>query len=295
MRHRFFIVLNPSAGVPRQRFFAEVLARLNARGAVSTVIEPREQSEAAAAVRAACASHDVIVAAGGDGTIRQAAAAAGCSQIPLGLIPLGTGNVVAREIGLQRTAKAVADTLIDGPIRTVHGARANGEPFYLMAGAGFDGRVVGCLNQSLKRTLGRAAFGPAMMSAWRQPIDRLQVTIDGQHHTANWMIVANARHYGGSFVLAPDASIFEAGLKVILIRAETRRDLAWQIMRIARGSFGHADCPAVRVLDAHRVIVTCADPSSPLQIPVQVDGDKFGTLPLDIDANGPQLRLIVPR
>ncbi len=99
MRRSFFIVLNPSAGVPRRRFFADVIAGLAARGASATVVEHGDPATAAAAVRAALGRHDAIVAAGGDGTARQVAASIGDAEMPMGLIPLGTGNVLAREIG----------------------------------------------------------------------------------------------------------------------------------------------------------------------------------------------------
>lgn len=294
MRQRYCIILNPSAGVPRKRFLTDVLARLAVRGAVTTVVEPRNRSEAAIAVKEACSTHDVIVAAGGDGTVRHAAMALGAAGIPLGLIPLGTGNVLAREIGLRRDAVSVADALVDGDVRLVQGATANGEPFYLMVGAGFDGRVIGCLNQAFKRRLARAAYAPAMVRALMHPVDRLQVTIDGVSHTANWVIAANARHYGGGFILAPGASIFEPGLKVILIKAGTRAALVTQLLRLATGSLGKELHQAVTVIDGLKIKVEgVVDQRG--AVFGQVDGDGFGALPLEIDAAGPQLRLIVPR
>ncbi len=293
MRRRPFIVLNPSAGVPRRRFFAAVLARLTERGADATVVAPKDCDGAAALVRAACSSHDLIVAAGGDGTIRHAAAAMDGSDVPLGIIPLGTGNVFAREIGLRRDPIQVADTLVDGEIKTVRGAHANGEPFYLMAGVGFDARVIKALKQPLKRLLGRAAYAPAMLEVLQQPLDRLDVLINQQLHHANWVIVANARHYGGSFVVTPEASIFKPGLKIVLICAENRGDLIRQLLKLARGTLVQKNNPAVRVFDGDEVIVANALADGPPMF-VQVDGDAFGSLPLRIDANGPQLRLIVP-
>ena len=70
--------------------------------------------------------------------------------MPLGIIPVGTGNVLAHEIGLARTADAIARMLLEGPVAKVACAQANGEPFLLMVGAGFDARVVAALDQRLK-------------------------------------------------------------------------------------------------------------------------------------------------
>ena len=290
MRRRFYIILNPTAGVPRYRFFAKVLDGLAGRGAVATVVEHVDPVAAAAAVRAAVASHDVIVAAGGDGTVRQVAGIVGDFDIPIGVIPLGTGNVLAREIGLQLSPPAVVDTLLDGPVATVHGARANSEAFFLMAGIGFDGRTVAALDMRLKRRLGRAAYTHAVVQAWRAPVDELEVEIDGRPYAANWLIVTNARHYGGSFMLTPRGSIFTPGLEAIVIRAHSRRVLLAQMLRLAQGRLTADDNRNVTAVPARSVRVTSAK-----AVPVQLDGDRFGATPLTIDAGGPQLRLIVPR
>jgi diacylglycerol kinase (ATP) len=246
-------------------------------------------------VREACGAHDVIVAAGGDGTIRRAATAIGSSGLPLGLLPMGTGNVFAREIGLRRDPVQIADTILDGATKAVHGAYANGEPFYLMAGAGFDARVIRSLNQPLKRIVGRAAYAPAILGSLQQPVECLDITIDGRRHEANWAIVANARHYGGGFVIAPEASLFHPGLEIILISAQSRSALVGQLLKIAAGKLVQSANTAVKVLKGSHIVIERRKPHhSGAAVPIQVDGDAFGTLPLRIDANGPQLRLIVP-
>lgn len=292
-RRRPFIVFNPTAGIPRERFFAAVIARLKHRGAIATVVEPAHSKEVAALVQSACGSHDMIVAAGGDGTIRQAAASMDFSGVPLGIIPLGTGNVFAREIGLRRDSVHVADTLLDGEVTSVRGAYANGEPFYLMAGVGFDARVIDALNLPLKRILGRAAYAPAMLRVLRQPLEWLDVMIDRQLYRANWAIIANARHYGGNFIVAPEASIFKSGLKIVLVSAANRPSLMWQLSKLARSAMVQPNNLAVRVIDGTEITVVRSTSGS-RPVPVQVDGDAFGSLPLHIDANGPQLRLILP-
>lgn len=289
MRRSFFIVLNPSAGVPRRRFFADVIAGLAANGASATVVEHGDPVTAAATVRTALGRHDAIVAAGGDGTVRLVAASIGDAEVPMGLIPLGTGNVLAREIDLPRQAADVVETLLHGEIRTVQGALANGKPFYLMAGIGFDGRTVATLEQRLKRRLGRAAYAHAVLNAFSAPLDELVVNVDGRPYSANWVIVANARHYGGSFILAPRASIFTPGLEAILVRASSRAALLAQLLRLARGRLTAADNRHVTALPAQTLVVTSLKP-----VPVQLDGDRFNTTPIEIDALGPQVRLIVP-
>lgn len=289
MRRRLFIVRNRFAGVPRQRFFDAVVDRLRSAGAEVHLAQQDDPDAAIEGVRAAIATSDAIVAAGGDGTVRLVAGAVGRAPVPVGLIPLGTGNVLAREIGLARTPDAVARTLLEGRVEIVHGGTANGAPFYLMAGAGFDGRTVSHLDYRLKRVLGRAAYADAVIRAWKAPVDVLDVEVDGQPYRANWVIVTNARHYGGSFVLSPRRSIFAPGLEAILIRAPGRLKLASQMLRLAHGSIATSGNASVTAVPATRVTVR-----SHVPVPTQLDGDGFGTTPLAIDADGPQLRLIVP-
>jgi len=288
MRRRIFIVVNPTAGSPRRELLAAVLGHLRAAGADITLIEPDQAALASDLVGNACADHDVIVAAGGDGTVRQVAAAISGSGRPLGLIPLGTGNVLAREIGLGSDPQGIADTLIHGRITEVEGGIVNRQPFYLMVGVGFDGRAVDLLDQHRKRRLGRAAYaGPLLRSWWRAP-DEFAVTIDGHGHSANWLIVTNVQHYAGNFVLTRATSIFKPGLKGILIRAATRADLALRVWALARGGLTTASSPAVQVLDFETMHIAAAN------VPVQVDGDRFGCTPLTITDGGSRLRLLVP-
>jgi diacylglycerol kinase (ATP) len=296
MRKRLFIITNPTAGIPRHRFFVAVLERLKAYGVVVTVIASLTREDAPTVMSAACRTNDAIVAAGGDGTFRQAAAVLaglGIGDMPIGLIPLGTGNVLAHELGLRRTADAVADMLIFGTERIVYGALANDEPFYLMAGVGFDGHVIATLSQRLKRLTGQAAYAPAVLSVLQRPVDDLAIEIDGAHHTANWLIAANGRYYGGRFVAAPTASIFSPGLKAVLVRAANRRQLVMRLVQLGSGQAGV--CEGVDIVDARRIVVTSGKAVARQSVACQIDGDGFGTTPLVIDANGPQVRVIVPR
>lgn len=289
MRRRFYIVLNPTAGVPRRGFLTAVVDGLAARGATATVVEHADATLVGGAVRSAIGHYDAIVAAGGDGTIRQVAAALGNADVPLGIVPLGTGNVFAREIGLARNPAAVVQTLLDGAEVDIRGARANGAPFYLMAGVGFDARTVAALDQGWKRRIGRAAYGQAVLRAWQAPADELVVEIDDTTFAANWLIVTNARHYGGSFVLSPRRSIFTSGLEAVLIRAADRQRLFEQLVRLALGRLTTDDNSHVTTVPAKRLRIRSSS-----AVPVQIDGDKYATTPLTIDADGPQLRLIVP-
>ena len=189
-------------------------------------------------VREAVASgrYDAILAAGGDGTIRQVAASLIGTAPPLGIVPMGTGNVLAHEIGVAAEARAIADMLLHGPVIDAACARANDEPFLLMAGAGFDGRVIAALDHRLKSQVGKAAYAGPMLGALARPVDTLTVTIDGTTHEASWAVISNVRRYGGSFVMARRTGIEVRGLQAILFKAKNRTVLVGQLMALAMGT-----------------------------------------------------------
>jgi diacylglycerol kinase (ATP) len=293
MRRRFFLVENPGAGLAGSPLVEDVVRLLGKAGASVTHNRFPDIPAARLAVRKAAdsGSYDAIVAAGGDGTIRHAAASLIGTDVALGIIPVGTGNVLAHEIALARTPPAIASMLLKGPVAKVACAEVNGEPFLLMVGAGFDARVVGALDQRLKSRLGKAAYAGPLLGAIIRPVDTLLVTVDGRRHVATWAVIANARHYGGRFVLAPRTGILERGLEAILFKTRSRAVLFSQLMSLAAGRLEPraAHGGDIEMLACSRVTVAARHP-----VPVQIDGDAFGTTPIEVDAGTCEVRLIVP-
>jgi YegS/Rv2252/BmrU family lipid kinase len=293
MRRRFHLIFNPGAGVIGSPLLEATVRALQRAGAAITRSTPVDFHGVRRDARAAAQSGgcDAIIAAGGDGTIRHVAAALLDQPIPLGIIPVGTANVLAQEIGLAATANAVAPMLLEGPIVKVATARANDEPFLLMAGAGFDARVVAALDQRLKSRLGRAAYAGPLLGAFIRDMDTLTLTIDGRRHEASWAVITNARHYGGRFVLTPRTGIHERGLEAILFKARSRADLLAQLMSLALGRlYAHAAKGGnVEMLPCSRVSISAHHP-----VPTQIDGDVAGTTPLEVEAGAEELQLIVP-
>jgi diacylglycerol kinase family enzyme len=292
MRRRFFLVENPGAGVAGSPLVEDVVRLLGSGGASVTRSGGADIASNRLAVRKAAESggYDAIVAAGGDGTIRQVATTLIGRDTPLGIIPVGTGNVLAHEIGLARTPAAIAGMLLEGPVAKIACAQANGEPFLLMVGAGFDARVVGALDQRLKSRVGKAAYAGPLIGAIIRPVDTLIVTVDGRRHVATWAVIANARHYGGHFVLAPRAGILERGLEAILFKTRNRAVLLGQLMTLAAGPLEpRAHDGDIAMLPCSHATITARRP-----VPVQIDGDAFGTTPVEVDAGTCEVRLIVP-
>ncbi len=293
MRQRFALVFNDTAGTIRPLLLDRVLTVLRDAGAEVVPVEANSAADASSKVRALALEGrvDGVIAAGGDGTVRAVAIGLADTALPVGYIPLGTGNVLKYEMGLGSRPEVIAATLLHGEILQARCGLVNGAPFFLMAGAGFDAGVVAGLAQPVKRLMGRAAYTfPATQAFLGRP-PRFQVEADGDSYESSWVIVSNAMHYGGSFVLTRDTQLGEDGLVAVIVTGNTRRAMLSAGLALAAGRLGDAvRCPkGVIVRPVQRLHITAREP-----VHVQVDGDEAGTSPAEILASGPQVRFIVP-
>jgi diacylglycerol kinase (ATP) len=288
MRKNFLVLINPTAGAAGNRLLPAVLAALRKAGAHVTAVYPSTASETRRLACEGCRTnnYDAIVAAGGDGTVRQVAAGVLGMNTPIGVIPTGTGNVLANEAGFKATTKFTLRTLLTGDVEEFHGGIVNDEPFFLMVGAGFDGRIVGALNRAIQHRVGKVAYTYPLLRALSAPLDDLRVVIDGVDYKTNWIVVSKARHYGGAFVLAPQTTIFTPGLWAILFNATTRYGLVSQLFALATGRL--AGQKNVTMLPCAHVRVEASRPT-----PTQIDGDVLGITPLQIRSSNQKVALIV--
>ena len=293
MRKSFALVFNARAGLARPRLLDGVLAGLKSAGAEVFQLPARSAAEASQRVAelARSGGADAVIAAGGDGTFRAVATGAAGTQLPVGFIPLGTGNILAFETGIPQKARDLADGLRNNPVLPVQGGLVNGAPFFLMVGAGFDAAIVNGLNYKTKRLLARAAYTLPVMKTLARGPQPFEVDVDGRTFEASWVIVTRVSHYGGSFVLTRDTQLGADPMIAILFNAKSRTALLAASTALALGRLVRAETrphgvtvmPAQRVQIGHRV-----------SVPIQVDGDEAGTSPADVSASGPIVRVIVP-
>lgn len=289
-RRTVHIILNPIAGARHRGLLHKVIARLEAAGAQVSVQETQRAGHGVELARDAAKTSgaDVIVAAGGDGTINEVARGLLGREIPLGIIPLGTANVLAVELGLGARAARVADTLLEGSAHLAGTGLVDGRLFLLMVGAGFDGAVVHGIDPRLKRLSGKGAFVWAGLKTWAGgPGRRIELKVDGRREMAAWVIITNARHYAGPYVLAPQTDISQPGLYALLFRRGGRWAFVRYLAALVLGRVGHlAD---VDVMPARRVELI-----APEDVPVEVDGDAHGYAPKTVERGVQYLRLVVP-
>jgi YegS/Rv2252/BmrU family lipid kinase len=291
---RILVVFNPAAGRNRRPRLEAVVVALKARGCAVTVRETKAPGHATTIAREtsrtsdAANAVDVIAVAGGDGTINEVVNGLAGSTVALGVIPLGTANVLADEIGLKREPDDVARVLAEGPVRPISVGVANGRRFVMMAGAGFDASVVDQVSLSLKRRLGPFAYvWQTFKHAFTDRFAECEVTVDGVAYKTVSAVVCNGRHYGGPFVAAPAAALTDGLLHVILLKGRGWLSVARYSIALLLGRLGKlAD---VEFVPGHEVTVRgLAD------LPVQADGDIITRLPAKFGVDPQPIGLVWP-
>ncbi len=292
-RRNILVIYNPIAGRRHKGFFADVLDALVTHGCSLTI---RETGWAGHAVdlagTASGEDHDAIVVAGGDGTINEVINGLGPTAPPVGIIPLGTANVLAREIGLRHRAADVAATIRDGHVLWAHLGEAASDDgrrvFVLMLGAGFDARVVAGVGKRLKRALGKFAY------VWRSVVEivryrdaRYRVIVDGSAWQGSSVVVANGRFYGGPYIVCPAASLAAPRLDICVFRRAGRWAAISYATSLVLGRMG-------RRRDVTHLQGTDVRIEGPAHEPVQADGDIVAHLPVTVTLSERRLPLIVP-
>jgi diacylglycerol kinase (ATP) len=288
---RLLVIYNPAAGRGSARRLRRFLDRL-ARLAVPVVLrETARRGDAEAFARAADAGEfDAVVVAGGDGTINEVVNGLAAADLPLAILPLGTANVLANEIGLPRDPEELAVIASTGParpIRTGEVIRDSGaRRFVMMAGIGFDASVVAGLDPGLKRRFGKLAYVAEIIAQLARYRDcRYDVICTGEEISAAAAVVANGRYYAGRFVLAPQAQLETPTLELVLFLRSGRLAVLGYLLALAFGRVHRL--PDVRILRAASLSV-----ASPAGAPVHADGDIVATVPVTIALTARPLRLI---
>lgn len=233
---------------------------------------------------------DLVVVCGGDGTINEAALALAGSSVPLGILPGGTANVLARELGIPRSLPSAAKVLVSGVEIAISVGRANERRFLMMAGFGFDAMVLTGFNPFLKRHLGRLAYAARCAEEFvrLQPPDIDVITDEGVVR-ASMVIAANIRLYGGDFVLAPEADPTDGLLDLVIFRGKGRLDYTRYLAGALAQRLG--SFTDVTMLRTPSVVIRSA--GSP--VPGHVDGDTVLETPVTLTVEPRALKVLVPQ
>ncbi len=303
------LVVNPVAGQRRHGLVNGVVAHLRRNGATVDVVETAAPGDARrAAERCDGRRYGILAIAGGDGTVNEAVNGlvdrGGAAPAPLlAIVPLGTANVLAHELGLGFSAAAVARTILAGQAVPLHPGevRPDADPdglprrFTLMAGAGFDAWVVAGVSPALKRRWGKLAYvWRSLVETWRYRPARYAVEVDGARYVAASVVVTHARHYAGPWVIAPAAALDSDSLEVCLFERWGRLSVLRFGLALLAGRLPRID--GFRIVTGRSIHISLLDAEreQPRRRPVQVDGDPALSLPLSIGLSPGTVRLLRP-
>jgi diacylglycerol kinase (ATP) len=294
---RTCVIFNPAAKGNKARRFRRHLDEIAAE---STLKQTSAAGDARIlAAQAVREGFEVVVAAGGDGTLNEVlngiADADGFERTRLGVLPLGTVNVFARELAIPRrfekawrAIRAGRETTIDLPMVDYFANRGPvRRAFAQLAGAGLDARAIELLNWPLKKKIGPLAYVVAGLHALIQPQSQITVIAGDRTVTGELVLIGNGRLYGGEFRVFPEADLRDGALEVCVFP----RVNWWLLARCGPGLLLRRRLPPSATVNFRAASVTL---KSPVAAPLEVDGEFAGHLPATFSIARSRLRVIVP-
>lgn len=284
------IMANPTSGGYNERLLKKVKAYLEKAGKTVQLKLTRHAGEIGETCSDPSLCVETFVVAGGDGSINEALTGFQENPIPpkLAVIPFGTANVLALELGLPRRSRAIANLILRQKTKPLHFGLANGRPFVLMASAGFDAEVVHGVPLDLKRRLGKLAYvlTALRIGFWRKTTPLSISLDDAPPLEGKFAVASNARHYGGPFVICPGGAT-DPELHMLVLE----RDDPWSALQYGIALLlGRIDKARGATVKAFKKAVI----SGPGPVASQVDGDPFGATPLEISHSGQTVPVLVP-
>jgi diacylglycerol kinase (ATP) len=298
------LIFNPTAG-PRgelRRDLERVVGYLDERGWRVTIRATRKPGDATELARVAVAARlQAVLVAGGDGTVHEVVNGLVGSNTAMGVLPVGTGNVWAKEIGMPTLGLTQADRLlaaarmlVDGKVRWVDVGRAGDRYFLNSAGVGIDASVAAQVEPRTRTAKQLGGVVPYVVAGLAIARDfqgvRTTVVVDGRSVRTMILlvVVSNIQLYGGVVKMTPEARLDDGLLDVRVFRG---MGPSWVFRHLA-GVFTrrHLRDPMVSHHQGRHITIDTSEP-----FPVQLDGEPVGTTPIVIDVIPRSLRVLVPQ
>lgn len=299
MKSSIILIFNPIAKKASGRKIIRASHFLKSRGYNVEVLFTEKKGHAESLAKDAIKeSPSLIIAAGGDGTFNEVINGIAGSEVPMAILPLGTTNVLSKELGVPEDIESALEVALKSTPKTVSLGKISGiyenqftghsllvtRYFVLMAGIGFDGEAVLGVNEILKKFSGKSAYiysGIKTLSRFKP--SELFFHIDGKTFSGYTAIIGKAAKYGGNFRITPDARLPDPFLYVCLFKGKNRLD-------ILRYSFGIVMGRHLRFKDVEYMKATTVEVKGNAHI--QIDGDYFGKTPARVEIAPDIVRLI---
>ena len=279
------IIFNPKAGSSKLAKLNKIIAELNKNNTV-TLFETTAAGDATNIARTESAHFDIVVAAGGDGTINEVVNGID-PNTPLAIIPMGTANIVAIEAGISNNSKAICAAINQGKTKRAYVSTINNKKFVLMAGIGYDAKVVNNINPKLKKVFGKLIFAlEGLKQFFKLKEFNITVSTNNETHAANWVLISNAKHYAGPHSITKRTNIFNEDLVCYLFQDLTKLSFLYNLFLII--FFGDLS----KSKKIKTIYSSSFDISSQHTTPIQCDGEPFGYLPATIKSDKYFINLI---
>jgi YegS/Rv2252/BmrU family lipid kinase len=277
---RLAVILNPAKVEDVGQFRALVTSMAEESGWAPPTwhFTTVEDSGTGMAEAAAIEGADLALVCGGDGTVREVCAELAGTGIPVGVVPAGTGNLLARNLDIPLYLRSAVDVALNGQDRAIDLVRVEGDGveegthFLVMAGMGFDAAIMEGVNEDIKKKVGWIAYVFSALKALMFPAIRVDISVDGAEftrHRARTVVVGNVGFLQAGMPLLPDAAIDDGQLDVVILHP--KRFLSWLPLAFRVLAKRSRTDETINRLTGHTVEIRAhAD------TPRQLDGDAIG-------------------
>ncbi|HTS12652.1 MAG TPA: diacylglycerol kinase family protein [Candidatus Limnocylindrales bacterium] len=303
------LIYNPTSGRRRSHRFEEIekAGRILKDAGIAVQIAAttapgtaREMAHLAVGQR-----QDLVIACGGDGTVNEVINGLAGTQMPMALLPAGTANILAKELGVPWDIPQAARLIPGGIVRRIalgiaspvnhNGGRApDGTPlgryFLCVAGAGPDGAIVNGVDEIFKKNAGILAYwAEGMKQLFRYDFPEMRVHSGGQERKATIIVVGRTAHYGGPFKITTGASLFEDSFEMLTNSTRSRLKYLACLPALWMGKLR-----GVKGIEAWKDTEAICEPAGERMVYAQVDGEPIGPLPLAFRIVPDALSIVVP-
>jgi diacylglycerol kinase (ATP) len=285
--NKTLVILNPAARSEKAVRFGERIREVAPQAVLEITSEPGDARRLAS--EAVVQGFETIVAAGGDGTINEVVNGVAGSGVRMGILPLGTVNVLAKEIGIpQGNLPAAWEIIENGKVRSLDLPMANDQYFIQLAGVGLDAEVVRQTSLDSKKTFGPLSYILTLVQLAAANPPKIVVESEGAPAREGcFALIGNGRLYGGPFPIFKRASFDDGLLDVVLFKNQSHWDVIRYIQAIAFGS--HPELPDVEYFQTPSLRVSGGG-----DVPLELDGELAGSLPCEFRISPAKLNVLGP-
>ncbi len=285
--NKTLVILNPAARSEKAGRLLERIRELS--GGAPTRLTSEAGDARRIAAEAVAEEFEVIIAAGGDGTLNEVVNGIGNAPVRVGILPVGTMNVFATELGIPHGNLERAWSIIEqGKVVAIDLPQANGTRFIQLAGVGLDAEVVRKTTADSKKALGPLSYLLTLVQVAAHKPSRVVLETDGGNiHEGSFALIGNGRLYGGPFPVFKRASLYDGLLDVLVFQNQSHWDVVRYFQAIAFGT--HPELPDVEYFQTSSIKVTSSG-----DVPVELDGEVAGMLPCLFSVEAQKLCVIAP-